>query len=138
MQQWGAFMLDVSFSKLLCSNFIFHMSLLNSRFIFFMCLQKLSLEEKFDMLTCNLFKIIHNIWFQQFNKNGIFLFAITSEIMCKHSGNFHCMMPSCKGVHLGLVRTRMNCAYVRLVIFQTHTILLLQMLSTLQALVFLL
>ncbi len=138
MQQWGAFMLDVSFSKLLCSNFIFHMSLLNSRFIFFMCLQKLSLEEKIDMLICNLFKIIHNIWFQQFNRNGIFLFAITSEIMCEHSGNLHCMMPSYKGVHLGLVRTRMNYACVRLVIFQTQTKLLLQLPNTLQALVFLL
>jgi len=30
-------MLDASFSRLFSSNFIFHMSLLNSKFIFFMC-----------------------------------------------------------------------------------------------------
>lgn len=43
-------------------------------------------------------------------------------------------MPSYKVVHLGLVRTRMNCDYVRLVNLGTQSKLLLQLPSTLQAL----
>jgi hypothetical protein len=52
---------DVSFTKLLCSNLIFHLSFLDSNFILKICLYKFSLDEEADMPTCNLFKTIHNI-----------------------------------------------------------------------------
>jgi hypothetical protein len=59
-------------------------------------------------------------------------------ITCKHSGSRHYIMPSYKAVHLGLVRTRMNCDCVRLVNMGTQSKLLLQLPSTPQVLVFLL
>ncbi len=72
-------MLDVSFSRLFCSNFIFHLSFLNSNFIPFMCLQKFSLEEEVNMLTCKLFETYHNIWLQQFGNMGTCFFVATSN-----------------------------------------------------------
>ncbi len=54
-------MLDVSFSILFCLNFIFHLSFLNSNFIPLIFLWKFSLEKEVNMLTCNLFEIVHNI-----------------------------------------------------------------------------
>jgi hypothetical protein len=44
-------MSDVNFSKVFCSNFIIYLSFLNSNFIPFMCLKKLSLEEEANMPT---------------------------------------------------------------------------------------
>jgi hypothetical protein len=69
-------MLDVSSSRLLHSNYIFHLSFLNFNFILFRCLYKFSLEEETDMLTCNLSETIHNIWFQQSSNRGTCLFVV--------------------------------------------------------------
>ncbi len=57
-------------------------------------------------------------------------------IMCKHSNNLHCIMPSYKEVHLGLVWTRMNYTCVGLVNLGTQSKLLLQLPPRPQPLVF--
>jgi len=35
------------------------------------------LDEEVDMLTCNLFETVHNIWLQQFGHRGTYLFTAT-------------------------------------------------------------
>ncbi len=57
-------------------------------------------------------------------------------ITWEHSCSLHCIMPSYKEVHLGLVRAKMNCVYIMPISLGTQSKLLLQLPSTLQALVF--
>jgi hypothetical protein len=72
-------MLDVSSSRLLCSNLTFLLSFLDFNFIPFICLYKFSLDKEADMLTCNLSKIVHNIWLQQSGNKGTCIFFATSN-----------------------------------------------------------
>jgi hypothetical protein len=59
-------------------------------------------------------------------------------IRCEHSSSLCCIMPFYKEVHLGPVRTIMNCACIRLISLGTQSKLLLQLPNTPQAFVFLL
>jgi hypothetical protein len=76
-----------------------------------------------------------------FNSNNLARGVLASllqhpTITCKHSGSHHCIMPFYKVVDLGIVRTKMNCDCIRLINMGTQSKLLLQLPSTLQALVF--
>ncbi len=44
-----------------------------------MWMQKFSLEEEVHMPTCNQSKIIHNIWFKEYEKKGACLYGTTSN-----------------------------------------------------------
>jgi hypothetical protein len=46
---------------------------------YFTCFWKFTLEELANMLTCNLWKTIHDIWLQQFRKRGSYLYTTTSN-----------------------------------------------------------
>jgi hypothetical protein len=37
----------------------------------FTCLQKFTMEDVINMPKCNLFEMVHNIWFQQSRKKGV-------------------------------------------------------------------
>jgi hypothetical protein len=67
------------FFHIILFKFYFPYFFLNSNFIPFMCLYIKKLEEEANMLTCNLSKTIHNIWFQQFGNMGTCLFAATFD-----------------------------------------------------------
>ncbi len=131
-------MLDVSSSRLFCSNFILHLSFMNSNFIHFRCLQKFSLEEEVDMLICTYLK--QSI---TFGSNNFAIGVLASllqhpTITCKHSSNVHGIMYSYKEVHQGLVWIIMNYAYIGPIMFGAQSKFLLQLPSTPQVLVFLL
>ncbi len=51
--------------------------ILHNKHFFF--LQNFYLEELVDMLTCNLSKIMHNVWLQQSGKKGAYLYVVTSN-----------------------------------------------------------
>jgi hypothetical protein len=51
-------------------------------------------------------------------------------IKCEHLSSLHCIMPIYKEVHLGPVRTIMNCACIGLISLGTQSKLLLQLPST--------
>ncbi len=88
-------------------------------------LVEIILEEETNMLTCNLSKIVHNIWFQQSGNKGFVSLLQRSMITCKHSCSLHCIMPFYKEVHLGPARTKMDCACIRPVSMGTQFKLLL-------------
>jgi hypothetical protein len=48
-----------------------------------------NLEELADMLICNLYETIHNIWLQQFGKSVRCLFIVTLMIMLGRSDKVH-------------------------------------------------
>jgi hypothetical protein len=106
-------MLDVCSSMLLCSNFIFHLSFLNSN-SFLLCAFKNFLWRR--KLICQL--IIYLGQSITFGSNNLAtrVFASLlqrSTIMCEHSSSFHYIMPFYKEMHTRPVWTRINYACIR-------------------------
>jgi hypothetical protein len=52
-------------------------------------MQKLSLDEEANMLTCNLLKTIHNTWLQQSEKRGACLYVAIFDDFVRALGNLH-------------------------------------------------
>ncbi len=127
-------MLDVSFFRLFCSNFIFHLSFSNFNFIPFRCLQKFSLEGK---LICRLItNLKQSITFASNNlSTKVFAFLLERLI------NYMRAFKQSSLYYAFLTRTNSNkneLTYEGPINLRTQSKLLLQLPCTLQALVFLL
>jgi hypothetical protein len=78
VHQWGRFMLGCKIS--LHRSFDWQQSFMfYTYFILSIWMQKIPLEEEANMPTCNLSKIVHNVWFQQSTKRRDFLYVATSN-----------------------------------------------------------
>jgi len=77
------------------------------------------------MLTCNLFKTVHNIWLQQSNNRGACLLATTFDNYMQTFKQSSLYFIFYKEVHLGLIRTKMNYTCLGPISLGTHAKLLL-------------